>query len=237
MHDERRSKSDGRDKAGVRRAREIFIDCSATAISRPGPGRRSRSAIMPASMLYPSMMFRLNGIDPERRRGLAYDPGADGTSRSAGTHRFSPQGCDRPAAAPRNRMAGDFYPTGAGGRHRGHGLEPDDLTRGEIDGPARRSRRSNSCARCPALKNPTSSTCRPNSASAKPGACGGYMLSGEDRTGLRLVRRLHRLVEPTWPGESHVAGDVIFNSPPIPQSRGFNELPIACWSPEAVDNS
>jgi hypothetical protein len=39
-----------------------------------------------------------------------------------------------------------------------------------------------------------------------------------------------------WPMESHVAGDVIFKFPPIPESRGFNELPYRMLTPEGVDN-
>ena len=36
--------------------------------------------------------------------------------------------------------------------------------------------------------------------------------------------------------ESHVAGDVIFKFPPIPESRGFNELPYRMLVPEGIDN-
>jgi len=36
--------------------------------------------------------------------------------------------------------------------------------------------------------------------------------------------------------EQHVAGNVIFKFPPIPQSRGFNELPYRMLTPEGLDN-
>jgi hypothetical protein len=39
-----------------------------------------------------------------------------------------------------------------------------------------------------------------------------------------------------WPMEQHVAGDVIFRFPPIPESRGFNELPYRMLTPEGIDN-
>ena len=39
-----------------------------------------------------------------------------------------------------------------------------------------------------------------------------------------------------WPMESHVAGDVIFEFPPIPESRGYNELPYRMLVPEGIDN-
>ena len=51
----------------------------ATAISPPGPARRTSMATAQGGMLYPTMMFRLNGVDPgSRRRSLEHDPGADG---------------------------------------------------------------------------------------------------------------------------------------------------------------
>ena len=39
-----------------------------------------------------------------------------------------------------------------------------------------------------------------------------------------------------WPIESYVAGDVIFKFLPIPESRGFNELPYRMLVPEGIDN-
>jgi hypothetical protein len=36
--------------------------------------------------------------------------------------------------------------------------------------------------------------------------------------------------------ESHVAGDVVFTFPPIPEARGFNELPYRMLTPEGLDN-
>ncbi len=39
-----------------------------------------------------------------------------------------------------------------------------------------------------------------------------------------------------WPIEAHVAGDVIFKFPPIPGSRGFNELPYRMLVPAEIDN-
>jgi hypothetical protein len=36
--------------------------------------------------------------------------------------------------------------------------------------------------------------------------------------------------------EQHVAGNVIFKFPPIPESRGFNELPYRMLTPEGIDN-
>ena len=54
----------------------------ATATSPPGPARPTRRATAHGNMLYPSTMFRLNGVDPQRAgRGLGGDPAADAAGR------------------------------------------------------------------------------------------------------------------------------------------------------------
>ncbi len=60
------------------------------------------------------------------------------------------------------------------------------------------------------------------------------MLSGEDVLGCASFD--DTIGVNGWPMESHVAGDVIFKFPPIPESRGFNELPYRMLVPEGIDN-
>jgi hypothetical protein len=63
---------------------------------------------------------------------------------------------------------------------------------------------------------------------------GGYMLSGEDVLGCASFD--DTIGVNGWPMGQHVARDVIFKFPPIPQSRGFNELPYRILVPAGVDN-
>jgi hypothetical protein len=63
---------------------------------------------------------------------------------------------------------------------------------------------------------------------------GGYMLSGEDVLGCAAFP--DSIGVNGWPMEVHVAGDVIFKFPPIPQSRGYNELPYRMLVPNGIDN-
>jgi hypothetical protein len=63
---------------------------------------------------------------------------------------------------------------------------------------------------------------------------GGYMLSGEDVLGCASFE--DSIGVNGWPMEQHVAGDVTFTFPPIPESRGFNELPYRMLVPEGIDN-
>jgi len=63
---------------------------------------------------------------------------------------------------------------------------------------------------------------------------GGYMLSGEDV--LNCASFEDSIGVNGWPMEQHVTGDVVFKFPPIPESRGFNELPYRMLVPQGVDN-
>ena len=39
-----------------------------------------------------------------------------------------------------------------------------------------------------------------------------------------------------WPVEAHVSGNVLLKFPPIPESRGFNQLPYRMIVPKTIDN-
>ena len=63
---------------------------------------------------------------------------------------------------------------------------------------------------------------------------GGYQLSGEDVLGCASFE--DSIGVNGWPMEVHVAGDVVFKFPPIPELRGYNELPYRMLVPEKIDN-
>ena len=89
---------------------EIFIDCSGDGDLAAWAGAPFEVGDNAGGMLYPSMMFRLNGIDPEKA-GEAWRtiPALMEQAEAAGTHRFPAQGRDRAAAALADRMAGEFH--------------------------------------------------------------------------------------------------------------------------------
>ena len=70
-------------KAGRQAVRAaIFIDCSGDGDLAAWAGAPFEIGDGDGGMLYPSMMFRLNGVDPGRgRRGLADHPRTDGARR------------------------------------------------------------------------------------------------------------------------------------------------------------
>jgi hypothetical protein len=63
---------------------------------------------------------------------------------------------------------------------------------------------------------------------------GEYMLTGADV--LECASFPDTIGVNGWPLERHVAGDVEWHWPPIPQSRGFNHLPYRMLLPLGVDN-
>ena len=63
---------------------------------------------------------------------------------------------------------------------------------------------------------------------------GDYMLSENDCLG--CVDFDDAIGVNGWPIERHVAGNVLLKFPPIPESRGFNQLPYRMIVPQRIDN-
>jgi hypothetical protein len=64
---------------------------------------------------------------------------------------------------------------------------------------------------------------------------GEYMLSGEDV--LTCASFGDSIGVNGWPLEKHVAGDVVWEWPPIPESRGYNHLPYRMLLPQHTDGT
>jgi flavin-dependent dehydrogenase len=91
MHDARRINALMIETKAGRQAvlADIFVDCSGDGDLAAWAGARYEVGDSNGSMLYPSMMFRLNGIDPEKA-GDAWRtiPALMEAAQAAGTHRF-----------------------------------------------------------------------------------------------------------------------------------------------------
>ncbi len=217
-------------------AAELFIDCSGDGDLAAWAGAPFELGNNAGSMLYPSMMFRLNGIDPERA-GEAWRtiPALMEKAEASGTHRFPRKAAIvRPQRSPiewRVNFTQLARPDGSAI----NGLEPDDLTRGEIDGRRQAIEVFNFLRTVPGFEKSYIVDLPPQLGIRETRrVIGGYMLSGDDVLGCAAFE--DSIGVNGWPMESHVAGDVIFRFPPIPQSRGFNELPYRMLVPAAVDN-
>ena len=224
-------------KAGRRAVRaNVFIDCSGDGDLAAWAGARFEVGDNAGSMLYPSMMFRLNGIDPDKA-GDAWRtiPALMQEAEAAGTHRFP-----RKAAIVRPQRSGtewrvNFTQLARSDGSAINGLEPDDLTRGEIDGRRQALDAFNFLRTVPGFENSYIVDLPPQLGIRETRrVTGGYQLSGEDVLGCASFP--DSIGVNGWPMEVHVAGDVIFKFPPIPQSRGYNELPYRMLTPLGIDN-
>jgi hypothetical protein len=224
-------------KAGRQAIRaDIFIDCSGDGDLAAWAGARYEVGDNAGSMLYPSMMFRLNGVDPEKA-GDAWRtiPALMEQAEAAGTHRFP-----RKAAIVRPQRSGiewrvNFTQLKRSDGSAINGLEPDDLTRGEIDGRRQAIEAFEFLRTVPGFEKSYIVDLPPQLGIRETRrVVGGYMLSGEDVLGCASFD--DSIGVNGWPMESHVAGDVVFKFPPIPGSRGFNELPYRMLVPQGLDN-
>nr|WP_274636223.1 FAD-dependent oxidoreductase [Microbacterium bovistercoris] len=218
--------------AGLVRGR-FFIDASGdgdVAAWAGAPFERSEH------LLYPSLMFRINGVDPVQAgpawktiRTLMED------AEAAGTHSFPRK---KPIVRPqRNPLEWRSNLTQLSNED-GSAIDGTDLrqlTRGEIQG--RRQVRD------------TFAFIRERT----PGFEDSYVVDIAPQIGIRETRRIvgpYQLTEQDvlgcadfddtigvngWPVEAHVIGDVEFRFAPA-DSRGFNQLPYRMLVPQQVDN-
>jgi FAD-dependent oxidoreductase family protein len=215
---------------------DIFIDCSGDGDLVAWAGAPFEVGDHEGHLLYPSMMFRLNGIDPEKA-GEAWRtiPELMEKAEAAGTHKFPRKG-----AIVRPQRSGiewrvNFTQLKRDDGSAINGLEPDDLTRGEIDGRRQAIQAFEFLRTVPGFEKSYIVDLPPQLGIRETRrVVGGYMLSGDDVLGCASFD--DSIGVNGWPMEVHVAGDVIFKFPPIPESRGFNELPYRMLLPQGIDN-
>src|SRR5437588_11469249 len=137
MHHERRIKALIVETKAGRQAvmADIFIDCSGDGDLAAWAGAPFEVGDNAGSMLYPSMMFRLNGIDPEKA-GDAWRtiPALMEKAQASGTHRFPRKGAIVRPQKSGIEWRANFTQLARADGSAVNGLEPDEPTRGETDG-------------------------------------------------------------------------------------------------------
>jgi len=214
----------------------VFIDCSGDGDLAAWAGAPCEVGDNAGHMLYPSMMFRLNGIDPDKA-GDAWRtiPLLMDEAEAKGTHTFPRKGAIvRPQKSGIEWRVNFTQLKRADGRAI-NGLEPDDLTRGEIDGRRQAIAAFNFLRTVPGFEKSYIVDLPPQLGIRETRrVLGGYQLSGADVLGCASFQ--DSIGVNGWPMEMHMAGEVIFKFPPIPESRGYNELPYRMLVPEGIDN-
>src|SRR5882724_4018603 len=224
-------------KAGRQAVRaRIFIDCSGDGDLAVWAGAPFEVGDNAGGMLYPSMMFRLNGIDPAKA-GDAWRtiPALMEKAEAAGTHKFPRKSAIVRPQKSQIEWRVNFTQVARSDGGAISGIDPDDMTRGEIEGRRQAVEAFAFLRTVPGFENSYIVDLPPQLGIRETRrVIGGYLLSGEDVLGCASFA--DSIGVNGWPIEAHVAGDVIFKFPPIPQSRGYNELPYRMLVPEGIDN-
>ena len=206
---------------------QTFIDCSGDGDLAAFAGARFEKG----DMLYPSMMFRLNNVDPHAA-GEAWKtvPALMQEAEKRG-ETFPRKGAIlRPQKHTTEWRVNVTQVKTADGKAV-DGTDARALSAGEIDG------RKQARAFFDFLKREA------------PGFSDAYIVDIPPQLGIRETRRIVGLATLTaedvtacadfadtvgvngWPLEMHVAGDVVWRWPDIPGSRGYNHLPYRMLVP------
>lgn len=215
---------------------QIFIDCSGDGDLAAWAGAPFEVGDGRGNMLYPTLMFRVNGVDAAAA-GEAWSsiPQRMEEAERAGMHFPRKGAIVRPQRNPIEwRVNVTQLKTASGAAI--NGTVAQDLSFGEVEG--RRQAR----AFFDFLKRDI------------PGFCEAYIVDLPPQIGIRETRRVTGRYQLTgddviacasfadtvgvngWPIESHVAGDVHWRWPEIPASRGYNHLPYRMLLPLEVRN-
>jgi hypothetical protein len=214
---------------------QLFIDGSGDGDLAAWAGVPYEVGDGAGNMLYPSTMFRINGVDPVKA-GRAWEivPGLMDEAEKQGRRFPRKKPIVRPQRNPiewRANLTQIKNPSGTAVS----GIDARELSYGEVEG------RRQCWDTFTFIKEST------------PGFENAYIVEIAPQIGIRETRRIlgeYVLTEQDilgcrdfpdtigvqgWPVEAHIKGDVKFVFAP-PSSRGFNEIPYRIIVPRVVDN-
>ena len=214
----------------------VFIDCSGDGDLAAFAGAAFEKGDEAGNTLYPTMMFRVSGVDAARA-GEAWRtvPALMEQAEKRGV-KFPRQGAIvRPQKHSNEWRVNVTQVKNATGRAV-DGTDAVELSAGEVEG------RRQALAFFDFLRREV------------PGFADAYIVDIPPQLGVRETRRITGQYQLTaddviscasfadtvgvngWPIENHVAGGVIWRWPDIPGSRGFNHLPYRMLVPQGFDN-
>ena len=215
---------------------KVFIDCSGDGDLAAFAGADYEKGDSDGDTLYPTMMFRLNGVDAQAA-GEAWRtiPQLMDAAEKRGVIFPRKGAIVRPQKNSVEWRVNVTQVKNAQGRAV-DATNAAELSAGEIEG------RRQAIDFFKFLK------------SEAPGFANSYVVDIPPQLGVRETRRVSGLYQLTaddvlncasfedtvgvngWPIENHAAGDVIWRWPDIPGSRGFNHLPYRMLVPPRFDN-
>ncbi|TFZ08557.1 FAD-dependent oxidoreductase [Ramlibacter humi] len=213
-----------------------FIDASGDGDLAAWAGASFEKGDGAGSFLYPSTMFRINGIDPQRA-GSAWEviPKLMQQAEAEGRWRFP-----RKTPIVRPQKSGiewrvNLTQLANAEGNAIDGTDADELTQAELLGRKQIADVAGFLREVPGFER-------------------SYIVDIAPQVGIRETRRVNGLYQLTerdvldcasfddtvgvngWPLELHKKGDVEFRWPKIPESRGFNHLPYRMTVPPGFDN-
>ena len=213
-----------------------FVDASGDGDLAAWAGAPWEQGDGQGNMLYPSTMFRINGVNPERA-GNAWEviPRLMLEAEAQGRYRFP-----RKTPIVRPQKSGIEWRVNLTQLANREGKAMDgtnarDLSEAEVLGRRQIAEVAGFLREVPGFES-----------------C--YIVDIAPQVGIRETRRvcgLYQLTEADvlecasfddtigvngWPLELHLKGDVEFRWPKIPESRGFNHLPYRMTVPQGLDN-
>lgn len=214
----------------------VYIDCSGDGDLAAFAGAPFEIGRGDDDMLYPTMMFRLNGVDPDAA-GEAWKtiPVLMDEAEKRGVH-FPRKGAIVRPMKHETEWRVNVTQLKTGNGRALNGTDARELSAGEIEG------RRQATAFFDFLKDNA------------PGFKDAYIVDLPPQLGIRETRRItghyqlsrddvltcasfHDTIGVNgWPIEAHVAGDVKWEWPDIPGSRGYNHLPYRMLLPQGIDN-
>jgi hypothetical protein len=215
---------------------QAFIDASGDGDLAAWAGAPYDKGDGHGNMLYPSTMFRLNGIDPARA-GKAWEviPKLMLQAEAEGRYRFP-----RKTPIVRPQKSGiewrvNLTQLANSDGNAMDGTDARELSEAEVLGRRQIASVAGFLREVPGFEH-------------------SYIVDIAPQVGIRETRRVRGLYQLTeadvlecasfddtigvngWPLELHLKGDVEFRWPQIPQSRGFNHLPYRMTVAQGLDN-
>ncbi|MBD9668455.1 FAD-dependent oxidoreductase [Variovorax sp. VRV01] len=221
---------------------KCFIDCSGDADIAHWAGVPTEKGDDQGHLLYPTLLFRIGNVDAQRA-GEAWTriPSLMAEAEAAGEFKFPRKGAIvRPQKHPYEWRANVTQLKMPDGKAI-DGTDVIALSDGELEGRRQivdylKFLR----AKVPGFKNAYALDIAPQIGIRETRRLvGEYMLTADDVLGCADFD--DTIGVNGWPLEMHVAGDVKWMWPPIPESRGYNQLPFRMMLPHrstagGVDN-
>ncbi|MGZ5111241.1 MAG: FAD-dependent oxidoreductase [Usitatibacter sp.] len=215
----------------------LFIDCSGDGDLASFAGTPMEKGDGHGSALYPTLMFRVNGVDSHRAIDAATDiPRLMEEAEARGEYRFPRKG-----AIVRPQKHASEWRVNVTQLTNADGTAVDGTDARQLSAAEREGRRQVTeyfrflKARVPGFENSYVVDIAPQVGIRETRrAVAEYMLTGDDV--IRCADFADTIGVNGWPLELHVAGDVKWIWPGIPDSRGFNQLPYRMILPTGADN-